>query len=585
MAEFGIASGALQVADAGLKLAKTLYNSSVTSKGRWAWPLKKGKVDMLQANLERLKTTLLLMLSVLSFAKANAESDRADHSRVAVEKLQIDNLIKAQEDATNRYDELVASFTKLETHVTSLKSPPVNAPNLFTTNAFISIPPAQALPSGAQNVVDGADSQSDDAIRSQLSICVYAVSQLAQAFDTTAHSWKIGTNVEFAAISNAFDDVKYHLVHLHNVNRTIQSRRRHYSDAGSAADGPPSVVSSSTRRPPNLPEDERSALVARSMMQMQMQHAFSQQVSGFGCPRPNSFTRAPDLPGDERNALVGRSIPQMQRPQYMKEQQQQGQHNVSHQQHHALQRQPLTQPCSGSTPATPMRRDHHTPSPERLSTSLQEQARQDSSVELKQAQLALPQSEQLFRRQDDDSSSMDLPALQSDDVLGNFDFDSFLHVGDSDPGLQVVANSTTEDDGEGPLSPRELGRQQQILREQMQQQHTQQRQIQQQQELQQQEELQRQQMIRQQQAEQRQTDGSSKKRAWSEVNAESYCKPELSTSEGGHQSKRSRGQEEVDALPSMTDMHTMDDLEVEKTSSAVDALVKRWTNVATDFAS
>jgi hypothetical protein len=36
------------------------------------WPFKKGKLEALQANLERLKTTLLLMLSVLGYARDKA---------------------------------------------------------------------------------------------------------------------------------------------------------------------------------------------------------------------------------------------------------------------------------------------------------------------------------------------------------------------------------------------------------------------------------------------------------------------------------------------------------------------------------
>jgi len=43
--------------------------ASVSATGRWAGPFRKGKVEMLQANLETLKNTLLLMLSVLSFAR------------------------------------------------------------------------------------------------------------------------------------------------------------------------------------------------------------------------------------------------------------------------------------------------------------------------------------------------------------------------------------------------------------------------------------------------------------------------------------------------------------------------------------
>jgi hypothetical protein len=42
---------------------------SVSAAGKWAWPFKKGKLETLQANLERLKTTLLLMLSVITYAR------------------------------------------------------------------------------------------------------------------------------------------------------------------------------------------------------------------------------------------------------------------------------------------------------------------------------------------------------------------------------------------------------------------------------------------------------------------------------------------------------------------------------------
>lgn len=44
----------------------------VSTTARFAWPFKKGKVEALQANLERLKSTLLLMLSVLSYAREKA---------------------------------------------------------------------------------------------------------------------------------------------------------------------------------------------------------------------------------------------------------------------------------------------------------------------------------------------------------------------------------------------------------------------------------------------------------------------------------------------------------------------------------
>lgn len=47
-------------------------SKAVSLSGRLSWPFKKGKLEALQANLERLKTTLLLMLSVLGYAKDKA---------------------------------------------------------------------------------------------------------------------------------------------------------------------------------------------------------------------------------------------------------------------------------------------------------------------------------------------------------------------------------------------------------------------------------------------------------------------------------------------------------------------------------
>ena len=42
---------------------------SVTMAGRLKWPLKSNKLDLQRANLEKLKTTLLLMLSVLAYGR------------------------------------------------------------------------------------------------------------------------------------------------------------------------------------------------------------------------------------------------------------------------------------------------------------------------------------------------------------------------------------------------------------------------------------------------------------------------------------------------------------------------------------
>lgn len=63
-----------EIEEAFKGVVKTLADGSrsVSATARLAWPFKKGKLEALQANLERLKSTLLLMLSVLSYAREKA---------------------------------------------------------------------------------------------------------------------------------------------------------------------------------------------------------------------------------------------------------------------------------------------------------------------------------------------------------------------------------------------------------------------------------------------------------------------------------------------------------------------------------
>lgn len=101
-------------------------NVSVSAK--WIWPFKKVKLETLQANLERLKTTLLLMLSVLSYARDKASKYAPDPAFIlqelimsrpagpdmefTIKKLHILNLMKARDDATERYERLTLDFSQ-----------------------------------------------------------------------------------------------------------------------------------------------------------------------------------------------------------------------------------------------------------------------------------------------------------------------------------------------------------------------------------------------------------------------------------------------------------------------------------------
>ena len=65
-----------EIEEAFKGVMKPMVNSArttISATARLAWPFKKGKLETLQANLERLKSTLLLMLSVLSYARDKAQ--------------------------------------------------------------------------------------------------------------------------------------------------------------------------------------------------------------------------------------------------------------------------------------------------------------------------------------------------------------------------------------------------------------------------------------------------------------------------------------------------------------------------------
>ncbi|KAK3669985.1 hypothetical protein LTR78_010157 [Recurvomyces mirabilis] len=66
---------------------------------RWKWPLKKDKALLLLAQFERLKTTLLLVFNVLSYASKLASKDVQYHGSSLDEKIQVQYLAKAKQEA------------------------------------------------------------------------------------------------------------------------------------------------------------------------------------------------------------------------------------------------------------------------------------------------------------------------------------------------------------------------------------------------------------------------------------------------------------------------------------------------------
>ncbi|KAK4615329.1 hypothetical protein CLAFUW4_10223 [Fulvia fulva] len=94
--------------------------ASMHSKGQTVARLqyafnKKEKIELLGANLEKRKTTLLVMIGIVGLA-ANTTNAGAngDQEAMAVAKLEVQTMIRAKTDAEKKYEVLAAAFSQLQ---------------------------------------------------------------------------------------------------------------------------------------------------------------------------------------------------------------------------------------------------------------------------------------------------------------------------------------------------------------------------------------------------------------------------------------------------------------------------------------
>ncbi|KAI6880106.1 hypothetical protein KC360_g7473 [Hortaea werneckii] len=80
--------------------------SSLSVATRLKWATRKSKVNSLLANLERLKTTLVLVFKVISYAKEIACSPKDSATDQMDLRFQLETLIKSKNEAVRRYEEL-----------------------------------------------------------------------------------------------------------------------------------------------------------------------------------------------------------------------------------------------------------------------------------------------------------------------------------------------------------------------------------------------------------------------------------------------------------------------------------------------
>ncbi|KAF7188185.1 hypothetical protein HII31_10470 [Pseudocercospora fuligena] len=177
---------------------------SISTFDKFRWPLRTNRLEVLRANLEKLKTTLLLMLSVLAYgSKVSQQHRQPDVANIKVEqtldKLQLHGLAQAKDEATQRFEQLSAAFQKLETGINA--SQPTYASPLPGNgmNSMLAVDPQTHVPA------PGTTAEIPSTARC-LEACANAVLKLTSSIDVATKRWEANQTLEHVAIKLALDD-------------------------------------------------------------------------------------------------------------------------------------------------------------------------------------------------------------------------------------------------------------------------------------------------------------------------------------------------------------------------------------------
>ncbi|PPJ60459.1 hypothetical protein CBER1_07355 [Cercospora berteroae] len=169
-------------------------NFTISMTEKLKWPLRSSKLEVLRANLEKLKSTLLLMLSVLAYGTRVSQAAVAANMKVKVEltldKLQVEGLIDAKNGAEERFEELRKKFEELELkasgNVHETDDIGVTAGGA-SANIAVALPGAEA-PHNEITSIDSTDPS--DSLAIALQHCASTVGFLALCIDSSTEQWR-----------------------------------------------------------------------------------------------------------------------------------------------------------------------------------------------------------------------------------------------------------------------------------------------------------------------------------------------------------------------------------------------------------
>ncbi|KAF2490883.1 hypothetical protein BU16DRAFT_469759 [Lophium mytilinum] len=164
--------------DAALK--KTKKNTL----GRFMMPFREPKMELLRANIDRLKSTLQLLMQVLTHAYQVA-SHKAPKEVVAVQRHNIKVLIKAKKESTKRYQESLRSYSMSDESTTDIRSDDeisINTKALGTSTEK------------GSGFVTTASSISSTITKTSLASCVAHIQKLLNDIELVQHA--LNSNIE-----------------------------------------------------------------------------------------------------------------------------------------------------------------------------------------------------------------------------------------------------------------------------------------------------------------------------------------------------------------------------------------------------
>ncbi|KIW98576.1 uncharacterized protein Z519_00237 [Cladophialophora bantiana CBS 173.52] len=189
---------------------------ALSATDRLKWPFLQPGMEVLQGNLERLKSTLVLMLNVLTYARdLRAEKKTSSEDENGYPRTLLENLLRANEETTRKYQHLLKTIGPQDKTVV--------LEHTQSTNSGASAPEASSADSPFTGLSKSTVSNQDVAVSSPQHIflphpefessirgCLKhierALLQFEQSSSVASHSQRVGVHIE---LEKEFSDSRH----------------------------------------------------------------------------------------------------------------------------------------------------------------------------------------------------------------------------------------------------------------------------------------------------------------------------------------------------------------------------------------